>query len=237
MSEITRQEFDALQALVSKTTAEVAEHRAVHVSRRGVQGAQGERGLPGPQGAPADPQQVAEITTQLVTKKFESLLKELEAEIAVAKSSLRWAVIEELRASGFVDAEGRAVPGPAGADSQVAGPAGRDGVGKNGVDGKDGVDGKSIEGPRGRDAKVAIGSVTSGDVASVTVREENGLQVLDFVLPRGAKGDTGATGASIVGPKGDSIVGPEGPRGFTGGGLSKQDVAALVQDMKRRGAL
>jgi len=109
--------------------------------------------------------------------------------------------------SGFVDSEGRAVPGPAGADSQVPGPRGEKGdkgdtgpAGKDGVDGRDGQDGKSIVGPQGPAGK---DSTIQG--------------------PRGERGE--------------SIIGPEGLQGLPGSGLSKTEVVELVRDLKRRGSI
>src|SRR5205814_8888322 len=67
---------------------------------------QGEPGVAGPS---ADPRQVAEIAAEIVKKaqiaKFQTLLNELEAEIGAVKAALRWTIIEELKLSGFVDAE------------------------------------------------------------------------------------------------------------------------------------
>jgi hypothetical protein len=55
--------------------------------------------------------------------------------------------------------------------------ADKEGDSVTGPAGKDGVDGKS--------AKISIGSVSVGGTASVSLREEGGVQILDFVLPRG----------------------------------------------------
>jgi len=140
------------------------EFEKVHVSRRGVEGGRGPQGEPGVAGPSADPRQVAEIAAEIVKKaqiaKFQTLLNELEAEIGAVKAALRWTIIEELKLSGFVDAEGRAVPGPAGADSHVPGPKGDKGdagltgpAGKDGVDGRDGADGQSVVGPQGPTGK------------------------------------------------------------------------------------
>ena len=64
---------------------------------------------------------------------------------------------------------------------------------------------KLVQGPPGEAATVEIGTVTKGDVASVTNVGDDTHAILDFVLP---KGDTGATGA-----KGET--GETGPRGAT----------------------
>ncbi|SRR6266699_1239125 len=95
------------------------------------------------------------------------------------------------------------------------GKPGRNGVdGKDGKDGRNGVDGKSIVGPAGKDAKLSLGSVTSGETASATLREVDGVQVLSLVLPRGEKGA-------------DSTV--QGLQGNPGkDGMSEDDVINLV---------
>src|SRR5258708_40012869 len=99
------------------------EFETVHVSRRGVAGPVGPTGATGSTGAPANPTEVATLAAEIVkrafrydtqTTKFETLLNNLEAEIVAVKAALRWSIIEELKESGFVDAEGRAVPGPQG---------------------------------------------------------------------------------------------------------------------------
>ena len=63
-------------------------------------------------------------------------------------------------------------------------------------------------------AKLSIGSVTSGSEAFAAIN--NGC--LDFVLPRGEKGEKGDTGAA--GPKGEpgatGSIGPQGPKGVAG---------------------
>ncbi len=163
------------------------------------------------------------------TSKNEATRIGFKAAERAAETNLSQAVISELLRSGVIGEDGKAilVPGPAGADSQVPGPKGDSIVGPTG---RDAVDGKP-----GRDAKIALGSVVAGEEASVILREDNGVQVLDFVLPRGERGEAGATGASVVGPKGDSIVGPEGQQGIPGAGFSKDQGVSLIEDMKRRG--
>src|SRR6266480_7036820 len=120
MSEL-QQQIDELKQRISQFETEHAEHRKSHNSRRGVEGGRGETGPVGPVGPPADVNQVAEIAAEIVKKaqiaKFQALLNELEAEVGAVKTALRWSIIEELKLSGFVDSEGRVVPGPAGAAS------------------------------------------------------------------------------------------------------------------------
>ena len=81
----------------------------------------------------------------------------------------------------------------------VRGPEGPRGLqGPQGVQGEVGVQGlqgiQGPEGPEGRIATVSIGSVSSGTVASVTNTGDQYGAVLNFVLPKGVKGDRGANG-------------------------------------------
>jgi hypothetical protein len=176
-------------------------------SRRGLEGARGEPGadstVPGPQGVPGKDGKDVDIT-----KVVEAALKVLEFEVGAAKAALRWAVIEELKSSGVIDAQGNAIPGPTGAfgaDSTVPGPKGD--VGPSGRDGVDGKDGK-----HGRDG-------------------ERGL-----TGPQGERGLAGPTGSQgPTGPQGER--GEEGQQGIPGVGLSREQVIALIQDMKRRGSI
>lgn len=131
------------------------------------------RGEPGPTGAPGKDADASKIA--------EAALKILEFEVGAAKAALRWAVIEELKATGVIDAEGRAVPGPSGAQ----GPKGD--KGDRGEPGKDGIDGQTIVGPAGRDGKGERGE-----------RGEQGPQgepgVSNVPGPRGEAGPEGPQG-------------------------------------------
>ncbi len=181
-------------------------------SRRGLEGPAGKPGadstVPGPQGAPGRDGRDADIT-----EIVEAALKALEFEVGVAKAALRWAVIEELKTSGVIDAQGNAVPGPVGAtgaDSTVPGPTGA--RGERGERGEQGPQGEpsQVPGPRG----------------------EQG--------PQGERGEQGPQGepSQIQGPQGErGEIGPEGLQGYKGEGLQKDQIIALVQDMKRRGSL
>lgn len=69
---------------------------------------------------------------------------------------------------------------------------------------------------------VQIGTITVGatsEDASVTIRQSNDNTYLDFVLPPGALGPTGPTGATgDIGPTGETgPTGEAGPTGETGG--------------------
>lgn len=107
------------------------------------------------------------------------------------------------------------------------GPRGPQGLpGERGATGETGAQGLTgPQGPRGEAAYTFnIGTVISGDVASVRNTGTEGNVVLDFVVPRGevgprgAKGDTGATGPTgPTGPEGPiGPAGPEGPQGPIG---------------------
>ena len=123
------------------------------------------------------------------------------------------------------------IKGPAGAAGATgergpAGPAGPIGpqgprglTGEQGPKGDTGATGaQGIQGPQGPKGDtaltVAVGNVTSGETASVVNAGTATDIVLDFVIPKGDKGDTGAQGP--VGPEGP--VGPQGPVGPAGEG-------------------
>lgn len=98
------------------------------------------------------------------------------------------------------------------------GPRGPQGIpGERGATGETGAQGLTgPQGPRGEAAYTfEIGTVISGDTASVRNTGADGNVVLDFVVPRGEvgpRGERGATGAT--GPTGPT--GPEGPMGPAG---------------------
>lgn len=73
---------------------------------------------------------------------------------------------------------------------------------------------------------LTIGTVEDGDEAGVTISGDAPAQVLNFVLPRGAKGATGPQGPK--GDKGDTgATGPQGPQGPAGkDSVSIPDVSA-----------
>lgn len=82
------------------------------------------------------------------------------------------------------------------------GPPGQDG--QDGADGQDGQDGDP--GPANA---LSIGSVTSGDTPSATITGTPPNQVLDLVLPKGEKGDTGDGGEVTTPDTGDRYIGTE----------------------------
>ena len=117
--------------------------------------------------------------------------------------------------AGATGAKGdRGLTGPAG----PAGPQGPRGLtGEQGPKGDTGATGaQGIQGPAGPKGDtaltVAVGNVTSGETASVSNSGTATDIILDFVIPKGDKGDTGAQGP--VGPEGP--VGPQGPVGPEG---------------------
>lgn len=116
--------------------------------------------------------------------------------------------------------EGPAGPqGPKG-DTGPQGPAGAEGAtGPQGPQGETGATGQS--------ANISVGAVTTLSAGSNATVVNSGTSmdaVLDFGIPQGAKGETGATGpqgetgatgaTGPQGPKGDT--GPQGPKGDTG---------------------
>lgn len=88
--------------------------------------------------------------------------------------------------------------------------------GEQGVQGETGATGATgPQGPAGPANVLTIGSVTSGKVASATITGEAPNQVLNLVLEKGDKGDTGEKGATgDPGPQGEQgIQGPQGNPG------------------------
>jgi collagen triple helix repeat protein len=213
-------EVQALHDRLAAIEARHAEFEKVHVSRRGPEGGRGEKGDKGDPGPQADPNQVAILAAEIVkqqfrheeqVKKFERLLKELEDQIdsvlPSVKAALQFAVITELKEAGVIDAEGHAVLGP---------------QGEKGDKGDSGEPG--IPGARG-------GKGDKGDKGEPGVNGQDGKSIVGLAGPAGKD----STVPGPQGPKGDQ--GPEGPRGLPGEGLSREQVVALVQDMRRRGSI
>lgn len=100
--------------------------------------------------------------------------------------------------------------GPQGIQGE-RGPQGPQGI--QGQKGDTGATGPS--GATGATPNITIGTVSSGDSAAVNITGTPENPVLNFVLPRGEKGNTGEQG-----PKGDTgatgATGPAGPTGETG---------------------
>jgi hypothetical protein len=161
----------------------------------------------------------------------EAALKRVREEFDAEYKILQEVVSHELKTSGVIDEAGSAI--------LIHGPVGASGASITGQKGDSGRDGVSVVGPAGRDAKIQIGSVTVGSEASASLRETENGQVLDLVLPRGEKGDTGAAGqdgvSNVPGPVGAD--GKEGLQGIPGTGLTREDIAKLVLNMKQRGSI
>lgn len=120
-------------------------------------------------------------------------------------------------ATGATGPQGeQGVQGETGATG-ATGPQGPKGeTGPRGPQGEQGPQGKTgPQGPAGPANVLTIGSVTSGKVASATITGEAPNQVLNLVLEKGDKGETGEKGATgDTGPKGEQgIRGPQGNPG------------------------
>jgi hypothetical protein len=203
MSEQLLQQIEALTTRLEQYESEMVEWRKVNLSRVGPVGPRGERGIPGvnaresttpgPEGRPGKDADISQCVSAAKSA--------FASEIAKLHASLGSVVVQALKDAGVIDADGRAI--------LVPGPAGRDGQGR------DGVDGQSIVGPRGetgapgRNAQISIGKVSVGNNAAASIRVENGVHYLDVVLPRGEKGDTGAAGkdSTVAGPAGKDSEG------------------------------
>lgn len=101
--------------------------------------------------------------------------------------------------------------------------------------GNDGVAGEAGQSVGGNFASVQIGRVTSGAFPSVVNVGTTENAVLDFVLPRGEKGDTGPVGLTgdrgVQGAKGDKgDIGATGPRGPAGRAATVQIGSVTVGD-------
>ena len=73
----------------------------------------------------------------------------------------------------------------------------------------------NIEGPPGKSEKISVGKVSSGSEATIIDNFDGEVHTLDFVIPRGPKGDNGESGPKgDKGEKGD--IGPQGEKGEAG---------------------
>ena len=77
---------------------------------------------------------------------------------------------------------------------------------------------KGETGEKGESSTITIGTTTTGDIGTNAIVTNSGTEshaILNFTIPRGAKGDTGATGPQ--GPQGiQGIQGEKGPKGDKG---------------------
>jgi len=231
----------ALEKKLDIFSVDHMDFRKVHLSRKGPEGGRGLTGEIGPQGVPgrdADVRECVEAAKQAFREEFskasvrqlvDETRREIVEEYGSSATVIRQIVLHELKVGGVLDENGQAIllPGPV---STTPGP-----IGQKGEPGRDGQSIVGRDGRDGQDANISIGSVTAGTEASVTMREHEGVQFLDVVLPRGEKGEPGVS--NIPGPQGDrGEMGPEGLRGYTGiDGFSREQVIALIADLKARG--
>ncbi|SRR6266851_944004 len=162
--------------------------------KRGPQGVRGDSGPQGPQGSPVD-----------VTQVVDAARKVMQLELQTAKDALREIVVAELKQSGVIDSEGRAI--------LIPGPPGKDG--RAGVDGKD----STVPGPK-------------GDVGSAGYTPKKGVDYFDGAP--GRDGQDGKSIVGLSGPAGkDSVVpGPQGQRGEPGqAGVTLEEVEQLIREI------
>jgi hypothetical protein len=170
--------------------------------KRGPQGIQGEpSNIPGPVGPPGRDADVAEV----VALARRVMREELES----AKDALREIVVGELKASGVIDSEGRAIliPGPEGKPGYTP---------RKGIDYVDGRDGeRGPEGKPGRDGYTPVKGIDYFD----------GVNGKDSVVP-GPRGERGIDGKDSV------VPGPVGPQGQPGhAGASLDEITRLIQEI------
>jgi Collagen triple helix repeat (20 copies) len=221
--------FDAslgVESRLAKLESYLTDQRFHTESRRGPEGKPGPQGEVGPAGPPADNAAVVELVRKQLQKDFEEFVEKVEGEIVMAKAAIRGLIIDELRISGAIDAEGQAIPGPAGAQ------------GKPGNNGKDGVDGKhGLPGKDGRDGKDGAPGVPGKD--GVPGRDGvDGKPGKDGAVgPSGEKGDPGLMTREAVA----AVVLDMAKRGSLPSaihaanqpaGVSKEDLADLIRELK-----
>ena len=69
----------------------------------------------------------------------------------------------------------------------------------------------NIQGPPGKSEKISVGRVSGGSEAIITDNFDGEVHILNFVIPKGEKGDKGDIGPQgDIGPKGD--IGPQGEK-------------------------
>ena len=172
----------------------------------GPQGKQGPVGETGPQGEPGPTGARGPAGTVTVGK--------VETGAPGAEASITNTGTAEHAVLDFTIPQGpQGIPGPQGVPGAV-GPQGPQGPqGKQGEPGAPGEKGdKGDQGEVGPGATIAIGSVTGGEAASVVNSGTAVDAVLDFVIPKGDKGDSGPQGET--GPQGPA--GPQGKQGVPG---------------------
>jgi hypothetical protein len=213
MSEQLQQQIDHLKIEFEK----VLRIKQGKPGPAGIQGPKGETGftgtgIPGPAGEPGKDADITEVVAE--SKKI------VTEAIAKIQHDLRSAIVSELSARGVIDANGNAIPGPAGkdgADSSVAGPAGKDGESIVGPAGRDGVDGQSITGPAGKDGKdaditEAVEAATAAVDAKLASFKADLRSLIIGILKDADVLD--ADGKKVPAPAGaPGVPGPRGPAG------------------------
>ena len=172
----------------------------------GPQGPQGERGCPGPMGEQG-PQGNTGSTGATPTIEVGTVSSGRTAQVTAnnTDTGISLDFVVPVGATGATGAQG--IKGETGA------------VGEQGP--------KGDTGPIGITPTVQIGTVNSGEIAQVTANETDTGVSLDFVVPvgatgptgaQGAKGETGATGPTgVQGTKGETgATGPTGAQGAKG---------------------
>ena len=190
-----------------------------HKGDKGDKGDTGETGV----GIPGPALDITEVVAE--SKKI------VTEAIARIQHDLRSAIVSELTTRGVIDANGNAIPGPAGkdgADSTVAGPAGKDGESIVGPAGRNGVDGQSITGPAGKDGKDAD---ISAAVAAVTAAVEtklasfvSGLEDLIVAI---------LTRTNVLDADGNKVPAPAGPQGVPGVQGKPGNIAAALSNCEQ----
>ncbi len=177
-------------------------------SRRGLEGVRGEKGDTGSVGATGETGPAGRDAD--ISQLVELALKKVREEFDAEYKILAEVVRHELKTSGVINENGDAIllPGPVGAPGADSQVAGP--KGDVGPVGPAGHDGKSIVGAQG----------------------ERGQDGADSTVP-GPKGDVGPAGRDGI----DGRDGVEGQQGIPGAGLNKDQVIALVLDMRRRGSI
>jgi len=208
-----QQQIDELRKELSKFEKLHADFQHWNNSRRGVEGERGQQGIPGvgvpgPAGAPGKDANVSEVV--------QTAKQEMQTDLNKFQASLAGAIIQELKRSGVVDANGKAVliPGPAGRDSVIPGPKGDSVKGESGRDGRDGVDGKT---PNVSEVVSVAKSEVDSLVEAKLSEFQNGLRNLILKLLK-ERNVLDAQGNAVPGPAGkDSVVpGPSGRDGVDG---------------------
>ena len=164
---------------------------------QGIQGPQGEQGIQGPQGEQGIQGEVGLSNVLIIG----TVVKGDEAKATLTGKSPNQVLNLTLPKGDKGDKGDKGATGNTGA----TGPRGPQGIqGERGVQGNKGDKGDT--GATGPSNILTIGTVTSGNIADASITGTSPNQVLNLVLPRGEKGETGSQG----------IQGEVGPQGIPG---------------------